>query len=278
MLIGIQRAITNVFRSVAHRGGFAAESIFKIANLYVQTYKNHNHDSATNGEFLILDRLRILDIRTVFDVGANAGYYTLACLQRFGDAHIHAFEPVPATAQKLASNLGGRKNITINPFGLADSAGLLDIHYNPDPALDGLSSLVGTTVHAFLPGWVKTSVDFQTGDAYCLERGVTSIDLLKIDVEGAEDRVLRGFERMFNAEAISAVQFEFGMCNIDTKFLLKDFWRFFKDRGFVIGAVMPRGVRFKEYDYWDEDFRGPTNFLATHRSRPDYVRILKCPR
>src|SRR5262245_31547999 len=74
--------------------------------------------------------------------------------------------------------------------------------------------------------------------------------------------LLRGWK-----QAIRVVQFEFGMCNIETKFLLKDFWQFFSDRGFLVGAVMPKGVRFKEYNHRDEDFQGPPNFLAVQSSQ-----------
>jgi hypothetical protein len=50
-----------------------------------------------NGEYYVLDKLSNTTIDTVFDVGANNGDYTNACLSRFKNAKIHAFEIAPPT-------------------------------------------------------------------------------------------------------------------------------------------------------------------------------------
>jgi hypothetical protein len=56
--------------------------------------------------------------------------------------------------------------------------------------------------------------------------------------------------------------------------LLADYYRFFEDRGFVLGKLFPRHVEFKHYDIGrDENFLGP-NFVAVREARPDLVRLL----
>ena len=109
-------------------------------------------------------------------------------------------------------------------------------------------------------------IRLETGDAYCATKGIDRIDLLKIDVEGAEHMVLRGFEQMLQHGAIRAVQFEYGNINFESRFLLRDFWEFFTKRGFVLGPVMPRGVRFKAYQTQDESMPSPPNYLAVLRN------------
>ena len=65
----------------------------------------------------------------------------------------------------------------------------------------------------------RRQVEVQTGDAYCTRHRIERIDLLKIDVEGAEHLVLRGFERMLHERRIEVIQFEYGLANIYTHHL-----------------------------------------------------------
>jgi FkbM family methyltransferase len=272
----MHKRLFRAFHIFAHSGGSPARIASKVANMYVRAAKNQIYDCTINGEFFVLDQLAHCSVSVIFDIGANVGNYSIGCANRFPSARIHAFEIVPDTADKLQQNLGTRTNVIVNRFGLSDAPGVLEINFNPEK--DGLSSLVGIGSHADLPGWTRRSVSVKVGDDYCASNDISHIDLLKIDVEGAERQVLDGFKRMFSEHKISVVQFEYGMINIDTKFLLKDIWKFFQERDFVVGAIMPRGVRFKDYEYQDEDFQGPPNYLAVHKSSAALIRSLTTSR
>jgi hypothetical protein len=52
-----------------------------------------------------------------------------------------------------------------------------------------------------------------------------------------------GFSKTFEQRHISSVQFELGMVNIYSKFLLKDFWDLFTRYDFVLGPIMPRAAK-----------------------------------
>jgi hypothetical protein len=70
------------------------------------------------------------------------------------------------------------------------------------------------------------------------------------------------------------VQFEYGYASITSHFLLADFYRFFEERGFVLGKLFPDHVDFREYDlYKDENFLGP-NFVAVSKKRSDVIALL----
>jgi FkbM family methyltransferase len=263
--------IWNASRLIAHNGGPISRGLYRAANVYCRAYNNLNYDMQTNGEFYLLGRLSILGIKTVFDVGANKGEFTLACLSRFPEAHIHSFEIVPATFEKLSANVHSSR-VSLNSYGLANFEGRTEINYNPD--LDRSSSLVaGDSIHN--GDWQRVKVNVETGDQYCARRQVRSIDLLKIDVEGAEHLVLEGFSRSLEGGNIAAVQFEFGMANIYSKFLLKDYWEFFTLRGFTLGPLMPKGVNFRDYSVRDENFHGCSNYLAVHETKPDMIAAVK---
>ena len=108
------------------------------------------------------------------------------------------------------------------------------------------------------------TVRIETLDCYCLSQEISRIDLLKVDVEGHELDVLHGGLRLFEKQAIAAVLFEFGGCNIDTRTFVKDFFSFFRDHGMQLGRVTPAGhVRnITRYSEALEQFR-TTSFLAS---------------
>jgi len=106
------------------------------------------------------------------------------------------------------------------------------------------------------------------------EKKVERIDILKIDVEGAENLVLEGFGAAISGGQIEVVQFEYGRVNIITHFLLRDFYEFFESRGYVIGKLFPDHVDFRVYALEDEDFLGPNHF-AVRKARSDIVDALR---
>ena len=262
----------NTSRLIAQNGGPFSRLLYRMANLYAKTYNNLNYNMENNGEYYVLDQLsKAITVKTVFDVGANKGDYTNACLSRFENATIHAFEIAPATYRKLTANVSSTR-VKFNNFGLSNMKGTFELNYNPDD--DGSSSLVaGGHIHEGM--WKKINVDVITGDDYCKDNRIDNIDLLKVDVEGAEHLVFDGFSQSFEKGLISSAQFEFGMVNIYSKFLLKDFWEFFSNHGYILGPVMPKGVDFKEYNTRDENFQGPPNFFAVHKSKSKIIEAVK---
>jgi len=261
----------NTSRIIAQNCGSLSEALYRVANLYRKTYNKLNYDMKTNGEYFLLDKLSKTSVRTVIDVGANKGEYTEACLRKFSSATIHSFEIAPPTYQKLKSNVSSER-VKLNNFGLSNVKGSFSFNYNPKD--DGSSSLIDAD-NIGHGDWHKIQLDVITGDEYCNRNQIKTIDLLKVDVEGAEHLVFSGFKNSFEGGIISSVQFEFGMVNIFSKFLLRDFYELFNRYGFLLGPIMPKGVDFKEYDTRNEDFQGPPNFFAVHRSKPHIIEAVK---
>ena len=112
-----------------------------------------------------------------------------------------------------------------------------------------------------------------TGDVYLREHGIDHVDLLKIDVEGAEMSVLRGFNASFRRGAIDMVQFEYGAINLTTRHFLADFQVFFEQFGLQMGKVYPEGVLFKSDETMDEDFIGLVYVACRRMDIIDAVRV-----
>ncbi|MDA8207090.1 MAG: FkbM family methyltransferase [Thermaerobacter sp.] len=125
----------------------------------------------------------------VVDAGANIGMFTLCVKSCFPAAEVHAFEPVPYVFAKARRNrdFNAFDRIHLNPVGLSRKPGT--VH---------LTVVAHGTQGTIAPDLVrsdpvdKIGVPSTTLDLYTSAHDVGEIDLLKIDVEGAELDVLEG--------------------------------------------------------------------------------------
>ena len=126
------------------------------------------------------------------DIGANAGYWTIPLAKIF--PHAIAFEPDPLVRERLLRNvaLNELKDLTVSEFAVSDSSGTARLAVrraldNSGALNDGLGSLVNFDSHLESTLEVPTT----TLDLYLYNSSLV-VRLIKIDVEGAEDLVLRG--------------------------------------------------------------------------------------
>lgn len=240
----------------ANRQNFLLRKFHSFAKGYITAYENRDYDFETNGEKQLLKKLSPFKFTTIFDVGANVGDWSITASKYFPKATIHAFEIAEPTFQELKKNIHSKK-ILINDFGLGQEEKNIEIKFFPDaPVL--------TTAYDFPHEDLKYTIingTIKRGADYCKEHNISSIDFLKIDVEGEEHNVLKGFEEMLKLKSIRLIQFEYGQINIINKFLLRDFYQLFDIYEYTIGKIYPRYVDFFKYDFSKEDFIGP-NFIA----------------
>ncbi len=143
-------------------------------------------------EFAFLDR--VLKPGMVFvDVGANDGYYTLFAARRVGaDGRVVAVEPSSRERAHLARNLArnGIGNVEIVPAALGAAAGHADLHL-AHGAHTGHNTL-GSFAHDDVVPDSLERVTLDTLDAVVARLGLPRVDVVKIDVEGAEAGVIAG--------------------------------------------------------------------------------------
>lgn len=151
----------------------------------------------------VFDRL-LAPGRVVLDVGANVGYYSLTAAARVGaSGRVIAFEPGPTVARRLRENaeLNGLANLTVVQAAVADAPGTHRFQLAEDS--EGSSLYEGA---ADAVGTVEVAVT--TLDREVSERGLTRVDLVKIDAEGAEVGVLRGARRLLSGADAPALVVE----------------------------------------------------------------------
>jgi FkbM family methyltransferase len=120
------------------------------------------------------------------DVGANVGIHTLAAARQLaaGGGAVLAFEPHPANYGSLVRNLenNGLRHVIAENLGLADAPAVLT---GTASAGEGNWSLASQGEYQF-------EVELVRLDDYLTDHPLPRLDVMKIDVEGAEVRVLRG--------------------------------------------------------------------------------------
>lgn len=123
----------------------------------------------------------------VVDLGANQGIYTCYAAQRAPSGWVYAVEPDDENLHRLRAHLELNQisNVTVVPKCVGDRTGKAYFKKGP-------TSGTGEVLEEDEPGTGATEVDQITLDDLMTEFQIPTVDLLKIDVEGAEKRVLLG--------------------------------------------------------------------------------------
>jgi FkbM family methyltransferase len=133
--------------------------------------------------------------RRVLDIGANTGLFSLAAVGANSSVHVHAFEPVAAVHTALIRNIWANElqdSVTCEASAVGEKDGPVAFHVPTRTWASGSLDANGFHGNA---GAVQTT-PCTTVDAYCTARGLSDVDLIKIDVEGFEHAVLAGSDQV----------------------------------------------------------------------------------
>lgn len=150
------------------------------------------------GEFETEDLKHFLaavrDGDTVLDIGANVGAYCVTTGRSRPSARVHAFEPIELNASliQVSLHLNRVDNVRVVRKCVSDQPGRVAFSLAADSAY---SSMIDTGRKAEVQRFECEAVTL--GD-YCREAGGIAPEVLKVDVEGAELRVLHGAASLFD--------------------------------------------------------------------------------
>ncbi len=140
-----------------------------------------DHDGAYAEGVSALVAARLAPDGVAFDVGANIGVLTVLLSDLAPEGRIVAFEPAPQNVGYLRTNVAGRNNVEIVEAAVGATDGTLRFDANLDYPAGAHVAEAGATI-----------VSCRSIDSWIEERGLTRLDVVKIDVEGAEPQVLAG--------------------------------------------------------------------------------------
>jgi FkbM family methyltransferase len=148
----------------------------------------------------VLDRLLALGM-TCLDVGANIGDVALYMARLTGaQGHVFAFEPVPHVHERIGKHVarsGFLDRVTVLPIALSDRNGhALMAFASQEVENQGMGSLVNCSNDV-----VDSHIEIETVtlDSFVRERRIESIELIKIDIQGAELMFLAGASETINS-------------------------------------------------------------------------------
>ncbi len=132
--------------------------------------------------------------RTVLDVGANIGQFTVAVAGTFSDVTVHAFEPLPSAVARLRRHTAGLRRVTAHEVALGDSETVATLRVSANSVSSSLLPMGNTHGEAFPEAAVVENIEVTvtTLDRALAETELTGPVLLKIDAQGYEAHILRG--------------------------------------------------------------------------------------
>jgi FkbM family methyltransferase len=180
---------------------------------------------------------------TVFDVGAYLGEVTMLFSKFVGPTgRVHSFEASSESFKRLSTMCSTlfHENTVLNHLAVLDRGGTVKLNIYDDKNMS-----LNTVAHRPLQNYGidlmpvgDEEVTATTIDEYCESAGIAHVDLLKIDVEGAEYQVLLGARRMLKKKKIACCVFEFGQTTFDMGNDPEDLERFLRRAGYRIRNVV----------------------------------------
>jgi FkbM family methyltransferase len=188
----------------------AYSDLYNLRNAVLSVFYEEKENEVFNRQFGILENLGIKS-PLILDVGANIGQSVDHYRTASPSCVIHCFEPNPDAFEKLISHCHDRIDVKLLNIALTNYSGIINFYA---ARRSELSSLLRTE------SWLSAlssddkyeatelCVPCTTLDQYCHEMEIKKVDVLKIDVQGAELIVLKGGQKMLSNARIGLVYLE----------------------------------------------------------------------
>ncbi len=200
-------------------------------------YGNWNHFE--DGEYEVVIKHFSREGQVIVDAGAHMGDWSDLVLQHtHNNCRLISFEPVPNFYNKLCNRIGNRAEIHNKALGREEAYAIMNYYYVES---EGCSSLYERKVLNDIPV-KKIKVPVTSLDSFCVTNKIDHIDLLKIDVEGAEWDLLLGANDMISQRKIPVIQFEYGGTYPDANITLQQVYAFFASRGYAVFRITEDGL------------------------------------
>jgi FkbM family methyltransferase len=143
-----------------------------------------------------------------FDVGSNAGLFAISAAKKIGGKGIFAFEPCSSTYALLKENLllNRLAGVQAVQAALGDSIGEGVLQINAR-GKDGLNTL-GKPIHYESQVVGQENVRITTLDVFMKEHNVSRVDVMKVDIEGAELMMFRGARNLLERPDAPLILYE----------------------------------------------------------------------
>jgi len=150
----------------------------------------------------------------IFDVGANAGQSIVRYKRLFPNSIIHSFEPLENEYNNLLLKYKNDNSVIINNFALGEKIEKKDFYISVIRTNSSFQKTKSKAAEFYLENFMKTNkidpkteyvtkikkVEVQTLDSYCERNNINTVDILKIDTPGHEDKVIAGCTNLLSVK------------------------------------------------------------------------------
>jgi FkbM family methyltransferase len=165
----------------------------------------------------------------IFDVGANKGQSIERFKKIFENPIIYAFEPIKFEFDILKEKYSNDENVILNNYAIGDKNETKDFNIMAQTGNSSFNKLTPDTdwlkkrskqFNTTKEGFVREiqKIQIKTLDYYCEKNNITNIDLLKIDTQGYEDKVLKGCKNTFEKNIVASIESEIMLDNVYEKY------------------------------------------------------------
>jgi FkbM family methyltransferase len=173
----------------------------------------------------------------IIDAGAHKGRDTLEFIAQWPLCTVHAFEPVPALFEVLKTRTAEIKNVHVYPFALSEKMSI-QTFYLSDHKKNAVSSLLEPDqIKQQLPAVQFNHVNVQTItlDDWAIQCNISTVDLIWLDVQGAELAVFKGATELL--QSVKAIHCEVSLVErYKNQPLYPEIKAFLATRGFTLQA------------------------------------------
>ena len=177
---------------------------------------------------IFIDNINIDSV--VLDIGGHLGYFTCLSSKLASDGKVHVFDVDPNCLILIEDNLklNNINNVNINNFAVSDHNGFerIPLLQNPNPGLK-----INSKANKYL------DIKAIQIDDYILEHKIVP-DFIKIDVEGAELKVIKGMKNVLKQKKLKLL-IEIHVDNLKDYFNsdYKDILKIIEDEGFIMTNI-----------------------------------------
>lgn len=210
-------------------------------------------------------------IRTILELGSRDAEVSIALKRAFPKAQVFAFECNPPAIELCRLNIAasGLGDITLIPKAVSDTNGTVDF-YAIDPVRTvtphadgniGASSMFKANPEYPDEQYHQERIEVETTTIaqWANEKGISDVDLVWMDLQGAELKALQGMGELLNRVRILYTEVEFKPLYIDQP-LFQEIDQFVRKHGFRLHRKFDRSDWFGDAMYVNSDIR--SNILA----------------
>ncbi len=151
------------------------------------------------------------NIKTVLDIGSNAGGFSQMIRHLLPEARIYSFEPLKDCYEQLQANMKNAPNFTAFNFALGNETGSMRIRRSEFSPSSSLLEMTELHKHAFpfTTGEASEEIALRRLDEVALDLQLEDDILIKVDVQGYEDQVIAGGRKTISGAKLLIVETSF---------------------------------------------------------------------